>query len=200
MPLPLTPAAALPEAEAAPPAVEVRAPAPPRPRRVELLAALGLSGGGSRWAGDGLGYGAVLLGVRLFRAVAAFGEVRLGYGSVDQRLLTFLSLGLQGGYPIPIGGRDRLWPYARLGFVHQHEESLAAVVENAGGALLGIGSGIRHRAGLQAALGLDVLLYQGRRGEVALGPQVLLAYLGYSSGPDLYGAAGVQLGGSLGLF
>jgi hypothetical protein len=184
------------------PATTVRAAAPPpsRPRRVEIIAAVGLSGGGSRWAGDGLGYGSLLLGVRLFRAVAPFGEVRLGYAGVDQRLLTLLSVGLQGGYPIKVGGRDRLWPYARVGFVHQHEESLAAVAENAFGTLLGIGNAIRHRAGVQAAVGLDVMLYQGRRAELVLGPQVMIAYLGYSSGPDLYGTAGVQLGGSVGLF
>jgi hypothetical protein len=53
---------------------------------------------------------------------------------------------------------------------------------------------------VQAALGCDFVLLRGRRGELVLGPEVMFAYLGYSSGPNLYGAVGLQLGGSLAVF
>ena len=186
-----------PNASAAPTDQAATAPSlPMNRRRVELLASLGLSVGGSDWRGDALGYASVMLGVRLFRIVTPFGMLRMGYANVDQRLLTFLSLGLQFGYPV----RNRAYPYGRLGFVHQHEESLAALAETPLGAVLGIGNAIRHRAGAQAALGCDFVLVRGRRGEVTLGPEVMLAYLGYSSGPNLYGSVGAQLGGSLSIF
>lgn len=172
-----------------------RAP-PARPPRVEALAAVGLSVGGTSWRGDALGYGSLTLALRLFRVLTPFFMTRLGYGAVDQRLLTFISVGLQGGFPI----RDRAWPYLRVGFVHQHEESLAAVADQPGGALLGIGTGIRHRAGIQVGLGCDVVLLTGSRGQLLLGPEVMASYLGYSSGPSVYGAVGLHAGGSLHIF
>lgn len=196
-----------PDAQVSAPAPQVDpgpgpAPVPgrPRPPRIELQAGIDLLGGGSNWRGDGVGYAGVTVALRFFRAIALYGQARLGYGGVDQRLLTPLSVGLQGGYPIVTGGRSRAWPYARLGFVHQHEEPLPAVAENIGGAILGIGAGIRHRAGLQAGLGCDIVLLSGKRGELVLGPEVGLFYLGYSSGPDLYGFAGLQVGGNVTLF
>jgi hypothetical protein len=165
-------------------------------RRVELVAQLGIAAGGTNWSGDALGYGSVLLGVRLFRVITAFGMARIGYARVDQRILTMLSLGLQGTYPV----HDKYYPFLRLGFVHQHEESVAAAAENPAGTVLGIGTGIRHRAGLQAGLGCDFVLWRGRRGDLVLGPEATFAYLGYSSGPSYYGLVGLQAGGSITLF
>lgn len=193
---PPAPVAAAPLAMAPAAAAPVAAPLPMNRRKVELLASLGLAVGGSGWSGDVLGYASLTLGVRLFRFVTPFGMLRMGYANVDQRLLTFLSLGMQFGYPV----RNRAYPFLRLGFVHQHEESLAALVETPLGAVLGIGNAIRHRAGGQAALGCDFVVLRGARGELSLGPEVMLAYLGYSSGPNLYGSVGVQLGGSFTLF
>lgn len=166
------------------------------PRRVELLLKLALLGGGTTWDGDGLGYGSLLLAFRLFRVVSVYGQARLGYARVDQRILTLLSVGLEGTYPI----RNKYWPYLRLGFVHQHEESLAAAAQDPLGTLLGIGTGIRHRAGLHASLGCDITLWRGRRSDVQLGPELAFSYLGYSSGPSFYGMAGIQASGSLALF
>lgn len=186
---------AAPAAPTEPPAPTPQA-VPMNRRRVELLAAVGLSAGGSGWSSDALAYASIMLGVRLFRVITPFGMLRLGYANVDQRLLTFLSLGLQFGYPV----HSRAYPYGRLGFVHQHEESLAALADNLAGVVLGIGYAIRHRAGAQAALGCDFVLLRGHRGDLVLGPEVMLAYLGYSSGPNIYGSVGVQLGGSLTLF
>lgn len=177
-----------------PPAAEVAAPT--KPRRVELLARLGIAAGASSWRGDALGYGSLELGLRLFRALTVFGMARMGYAPVDERILTMLSLGLEGGYPI----RGRYWPYVRLGFVHQHEESVAAAAADPLATPLGIGTGIRHRAGLQAGVGCDFVLRGGRRGDVTLGPEVTVAYLSYSSGPQFYGLVGLQAGGSLALF
>lgn len=171
-------------------------PAPSPPRRVELLIKLALLGGGTTWQGDGLGYGSLLLAARLFRVVSIYGQARLGYARVDQRILTLLSVGLEGTYPI----RNKYWPFLRLGFVHQHEESLAAAAQDPLGTLLGIGTGIRHRAGLHGSLGCDIAVWRGRRGDILLGPELAFSYLGYSSGPTFYGMAGIQASGSVALF
>lgn len=177
-------------------------PSPPpsaetlRPPRVELVVGVPLSIGGTDWAGDPAGYVGLQLGLRLFRAVTPFFEGRLGYGRVDQRMLSLITVGIIGGYPV----RGIAYPYARLAFVHQHEESAATISENVIGALLGIATGIRHRAGVQVGLGCGITLKKNARAELVLGPEVLLAYLTYSSGPSLYGQVGLQLGGTVRLF
>lgn len=190
---PAAPGPSLTVAVAPPPATP---PALSPPPRAELLLKLALLGGGSTWEGDGLGYGSLLLALRLFRVVSLYGQARLGYARVDQRILTLLSVGLEGTYPI----RSTYFPFVRLGFVHQHEESLAAAAQDPFGTLLGIGTGIRHRAGLHGSLGCDITLWRGRRGDILLGPELAFSYLGYSSGPSFYGMAGLQASGSLALF
>lgn len=184
------------QAPAALPAASAAPVAPSPPRRVELVLKLALLGGGTTWQGDGLGYGSLLLAARLFRVVSIYGQARLGYARVDQRILTLLSVGLEGTYPI----RNKYWPFLRLGFVHQHEESLAAAAQDPLGTLLGIGTGIRHRAGLHGSLGCDIALWRGRRGDILLGPELAFSYLGYSSGPNFYGMAGIQASGTVALF
>ena len=81
--------------------------------------------------------------------------------------------------------------------MHQHEESLPSAAQNPWGTLLGIGTGIRHRAGVVGSIGCDFLIHAGKRGALSVGPEVALSYLTYSSGPSLYGFVGLQLGGTL---
>lgn len=178
----------------------IAASVPGRRERVELLAGFNVLAGGSTWRGDGSGAVGLTLGVRLFRVVAPFVQARLGYSGVDQRLLIPLVIGVTLGVPIPprgpIGEPPRAYPYLRAAFVHQHEESVAAVADNLAGALLGIGGGIRHRAGAQLGLGCDFTLLASARSRLLLGPEVSFLLLGYSVGPALYGYAGINLGGS----
>jgi hypothetical protein len=164
--------------------------------QAEIHAAISSSLGTSDWSGDPVGYGALRIGLRLFGVVTPFAQGRLGYGRVDQRLLTFLSLGVEAGVSL----QDRFYPRGFLAFVHQHEESMAAVDEEPLGAVLGIGPGIRHRAGITFGAGFDVVI--DRRGgfELTVGPELSGAYLTYSSGPNWYGVASVSLGGSFRLF
>jgi len=110
--------------------------------------------------------------------------------------LTFLSLGISAGFH----ATSRLYPRAFIGFVHQHEESMASVAEEPGGALLGIGPGIRHRAGLQFGLGCDYALLTKPKLTLSLGPELAFATLGYSSGPGLYGFFGANLSAHFALF
>lgn len=179
-------------AAAEPSAAEV---APPPPRG-ELLVGIGVAGGSSTWSGDPVGYGDLKLGLRLFRVITPFVQGRLGYGRVDQRLLTFLSAGLEGGAYI----QDRYFPRGFVGFVHQHEESMASVDEEPFGALLGIGPGIRHRAGVQFGLGFDFVVHRGARYDIKVGPEAMASYLTYSSGPNWYVLVGVAGSAHFNLF
>lgn len=182
----------MPAGPAPAPVVEAVAPGPaPRPK-VELLAGVGVAVGGSQWRGDAAGSVGLVLGVRLFRILTPFVGARLGYAGVDQRLLVPLTVGLVLGVPV----RERAYPYLRAAFVHQHEESIAAVAENLLSSLLGIGGGIRHRAGGAFGLGCDFTLRRGARASLLLGPEASLLYLTYSSGPSLYGYVGLNVGGS----
>lgn len=179
-----------------PPVVQGALPQPaPPPAKVEVLLGVGLAAGGSTWSGDPSGSVGLLLGVRLFRIVMPFVGARLGYSRVDQRLLIPLTFGITLGAPVPFRG-ERAYPYLRAAFVHQHEESVAAVADNLAGALLGIGSGIRHRAGGHFGLGCDFTLTRSSRARLLFGPEVSLMYLTYSTGPSVYGYAGLNLGGS----
>jgi len=171
---------------------------PPKgePTKGELFASVSSALGTTSWSGDVTGYGGVTLGMRLFRVVTPFAEARLGYGRIDQRLLTYLSLGVRAGF----FATDKIFPRAHFGFVHQHEESMASVAEQPFGAVLGIGSGIRHRAGVQFGVGCDFTLLRRPKFELALGPELVGAYLGYSSGPNLHAFVGANLGAHLPLF
>lgn len=167
----------------------------PKPRG-ELLVAMGVSGGASNWSGDPAGYGSVILGFRLFGVVTPFAEARVGGGVVDQRLLTLLSLGIAGSFQ----ATKTISPRAFVGAVHQHEESFAAVAEQPFGAILGIGGGIRHRAGVQFGVGCDFTLLEKEKFVLSLGPEARAAYLTYSSGPSWYWQLGASASAHFRLF
>ena len=171
-------------------------PAPaPTLARGELHVAFGFTGGASEWSGDPVGYAALQLGFRLFRFVTPYVGVALGYGRIDQRLLTRLSIGVDLGWTF---GRFR--PHAFVAWVHQHEESLAAVAQEPAGAVFGIGLGIRHRAGVHAGVGFDVVMLRRANYDLALGPDVSFMNLTYSSGPQWYYLAAINLSGHFRLF
>lgn len=170
----------------------------PKPTRTrgELFVGVGGTAGLSNWSGDALSYSSLALGVRLYEIITPFAEARVGMGMVDQRLLTFLSLGIAGTFHIS----KKVAPRVLVGAVHQHEESLAAVAQEPAGALLGIGGGIRHRAGAQLGLACDFTVYEKGRLIITVGPEVRGAYLTYSSGPSWYGQLGAVANGHFRLF
>jgi len=82
---------------------------------------------------------------------------RLAYATVNERTLAYFGVGGS------LYGRLGIFrPFARIAIVHQHEETVAALKNDAGSALLGIGDGIRHRAGFSFGGGFDMPV--GRRG------------------------------------
>ncbi len=159
--------------------------------RGELALGVGLEGGSSDWTGDPLAYGSGVMGLRILRVVRPYFGLAVGYARVDQRVLTRLTIGVSLSVPIA----DRFFPRVYVALVHQHEESLAALAQQAFGAILGIGTGIRHRAGVHMGLGFDVQLYRNPSTTLSLGPDLSAMYLTYSSGPAWYFTAGALLTG-----
>lgn len=149
--------------------------------RTAVQLAVGPTGGASTWRGDALVGGAARLGVLLFGVVAPDVVTRLSYSMVDDRMLTYLSVGATGYLPLRI-----VRPYARLAFVHQHEESRAAIEDGPGDAALGVGPGIRHRAGLAGGLGAETVV--GRQGKAlfTLGGDVTATHFPDPRGPATY--------------
>jgi hypothetical protein len=171
-------------------------PTKPTKTRGEFFVGLGASAGLTNWSGDPAGYGSLGIGLRIYEIITPFAEARVGYGRIDQRLLTFLSLGVMGTFH----PTTKIAPRMLIGVVHQHEESIAAVAQEPAGALLGIGVGIRHRAGIQLGLGCDFTVYEKERYVITVGPELRGAYLTYSSGPSLYGQIGAVASGYFRLF
>jgi hypothetical protein len=150
---------------------------------------LGMSGHGTEWRGDGGGYGSLKLGVRFIDLVGVYLEGREGYATVDQRMLTLVSLGAQ------VWGRLGITrPYARLGFLHQHEESLAVFTDDVGSALFGVGDGIRHRFGGELGLGLDVPFWTRKDLSFFVGVEARGAVFPDDLGPLVYAGGGLNVG------
>jgi hypothetical protein len=167
------------------------------PRRAaagEVQLASGPGVYGSSWRGDGSFGQALKVGYRFGDLVAIDTVSRLGYGSVDDRVITYLSLGgtLYG----------RIWklrPYVRLAFVHQHEEPTPGVRNDPFGTVFGVGDGIRHRGGFGSSLGLDYPLFKKDKTEMTVGIDTSGVWFPDPRGPKLYAGGSLWLGVNFGI-
>lgn len=163
--------------------------ASPAARASELQIAVGLNGAASDWRSDGAFAGTLHVGFRFIDLVGVYFLGRIGYGIVDDRMLESLSFGAK------IWGRlGIVRPYARLGVLHIHEEPWAAVKNQPGGAILGVGDGIRHRTGLEAGLGIDIPVYKKERWQLVVGAEATTDWVTFSSGPSWYWGGGLSIG------
>ena len=152
---------------------------------------LGSNLGKSTWNSDWMVGGQLRLGYRFAHILAVDAVVWEQYATVDERMNTGLTLGLAGFIPW-----QRVRPFARLFFIHQHEEGLVAVEEEPGGVLLGIGAGIRHRAGLGGTLGLEIPFKKTQTVEyLAFAGGTVTGFPDATLGPAVY----VSIAGGLGL-
>lgn len=155
----------------------------------EIQLALGAAGTGSDWEGDGAAYGTGRLGYRIADLVSIYTLERFGYSAVDQRFLTFLSLGAQ------VYGRvGEVRPYGRIAVAHQHEESIQVVEEDPAGVLVGIGDGIRHRAGGELAGGADIPLFKANDYVVVGSSELMMSVFPDPRGPTWYFGGAIALG------
>ena len=167
--------------------------ASPRARaEVELGLVGGASTYASTWRGD-YGAGGTLRGaVRFAHVVAGDFQAWESYATVNHRANTGLSLGITGYLPL-----SRVHPYGRIFAIHQHEEGLVSVANAPAGTLLGVGAGIRHRAGGGLSLGAEVPLPPTTRGEQRFKWNLIAEAMGvYFPDPTLGpgGYIGIDLG------
>ena len=128
---------------------------------VEIQTAVGTNTFASTWRHDfGLG-GELRLGVRFAHVFAIDFVGWEAIGGIDRRMNTGLSFGLAGYIPL-----RPVHPYARLFVIHQHEEGLVSVENAPAGVVLGIGSGIRHRAGAGFNLGAEIPFKRAANGKL----------------------------------
>ncbi len=118
---------------------------------VELGMATGATTYVSTWRGDVGGGGTLRLGARFGHVLALEFQGWESYASINHRVNTGLSLGIAGYLPLKM-----VHPYARFFVLHQHEEAVVSVENAPAGVALGIGSGIRHRAGGGLSIGSEV--------------------------------------------
>jgi len=174
--------------------VTLLAAAPSTARAGEVQLATSSGAFASSWRGDA-GFGQTLrLGYRMADLVSVDASGRLGYATVDERLVTQVSVG-----GTLYGRIRRVRPYVRLALVHQHEEPMPAVREDAFGALFGVGDGIRHRGGFGGALGFDVPVHEGKSTELVVGLDTNASWFPDPRGPAVYAGGAVWLGVNFGL-
>lgn len=160
----------------------------------EVQVASGPVANGSSWRGDGSLSQALKLGLRFKGIVSIDALTRLGYASVDDRVLTYLSLGSTLYARLGIAR-----PYVRLALVHQHEEPTSAYRHDPVGALFGVGDGIRHRGGFGSSLGLDLVVAKMQRAELVVGADANGTWFPDPRGPNLYYGGGLWAGLDYGL-
>ncbi len=144
---------------------------------------------GSSWQGDFAAGGLLRLGYRFAHVVAIDLVGWEQYATVDTRMDTGLTVGVTGYVPL-----KRVRPSLRVFAIHQHEEALVSVANTPGGFVLGIGSGIRHRAGGGLTLGAEIPF--ARRGELEWLVVAELEGIWFPDilGPNYYFGANVGVG------
>ena len=171
---------------------------PPKPLarpKGEVIGALGATAGSSTWPGDPVAMSTLKLGYRFYDWIAPYYLGRLGYGPVNDRSLLTLSFGVQAW-----GRLGSTRPYARVSVLHQHEETLSAIRQDTGGALFGVGDGIRHRYGGELGVGIELPIHRNKSAEFVVALETVADYLPDPRGPTWYVLGGASLGVNYSLY
>lgn len=155
----------------------------------DLVISGSLEGQGTTWDTDVAGNGILMTDYRRgFWSVSFLGK--LGYGAVDERVLEYLDLGARFWKRL---GRTSL--YLRPGLVHQHEIPRESIDAGPFSTILGVGDGIRHRAGLSAGAGVMVGVIPYKYGTFFAIVHTGAAYFFENEkGPSLYWGGGLGIG------
>ncbi len=156
----------------------------------KLVVAGGVSVSKSDWRRDAGAQTSLELGLQTTRWLSFHFLGRLGYGTIDERLMTYVSIGAKAGFDVAPG----VWTYGRLSLSHQHEETLLVVEEDPVGALFGIGDGIRHRGGGEVGVGAMFDLVRVDDTEVFVSAEVSAVIFPDSRGPHIYAGLSTALG------
>lgn len=160
----------------------------------EIQVATGPGAYASTWRTDATVGQALKVGYRIADLVAFDVLGRLGYGTVDQRVVTYLSIG-----GTLYGRLGPLRPYVRLALVHQHEEPSPGVREDPYGTVFGVGDGIRHRAGFGSSLGAEYVVQKMKHVDLFVGLDTSGVWFPDPRGPKIYAGGALWLGLNFGL-
>jgi hypothetical protein len=156
----------------------------------EIQFSVAAGGEGSDWRTDGAGFVGIRTGFRFRDLVAPYFLARMGYATVNQRVLEQIQLGAQIWARLGITR-----PYFRAGILHQHEEPWAAYKVDLLGSFLGVADGIYHRDGGEFALGVDIPFKQVKSWQLHATIEALTTLFPDNlSGPRVYGGGTVGLG------
>lgn len=155
----------------------------------DLVISGSLEGQDTSWATDTAGYGSLLTDYRRgFWSVSFLGK--LGYGTVDERVMEYLDVGARFWKQL---GRTSL--YLRPGLVHQHEIPRESIEAGPFSTIIGVGDGIRHRAGLSAGAGVMVAVLPYKYGSLFAIVHADAAYFFENDkGPSRYWGGGLGIG------
>jgi hypothetical protein len=156
----------------------------------ELDLDAGLTATTTAWPGDH-GGGAALDASWWFRDwIGASFVAKEQYATVDDRLLSYFSINVAARHP---AGPLRLT--GTLGIVHQHEEPRSALMDAPFEAALGVGDGIRHRAGGRAGVQLALPVKQLAHGDVYVALDLdATVFADDDRGPRWMAGAGLAIG------
>jgi hypothetical protein len=143
--------------------------------------AVGAMAGSSSAANDPVATTTTKIGWCFSDFIGPYFLSRLGYAGRSERTIITLSIGMQ------IWGRiGSLRPYARASIMHQHEETIASIVADPGGAVVGIGAGVAHRSGPEGAVGVDIPIQQSKKLAVYITLEAVGDWFPDPRGPALY--------------
>lgn len=155
----------------------------------ELDLAGSLEGTSTGWEEDRAG-GGTLRAAWFFRPwIAATFVGKEHYATVDERVLSYFALG--------VGTRRALGPVrvaGGIGLVHQHEEPMVAIEAQPLASLLGVGDGLRHRAGGRVGLEVAVPFRRHRRGDFYAALSLDATRFADDHGPLWQASAGLGVG------
>jgi hypothetical protein len=112
------------------------------------------------------------------------------YAPIDDRIMSYYAVSATTGHrfgPLRLEGA--------FGFVHQHEESRAAIMEQPFQAVFGVGDGIRHRMGSRAGFSLGLPFVRHRHGDLVVALDVDgTVFADSDRGPRWIASAGLSIG------
>lgn len=151
-------------------------------------------GGASTWEKDPMVQGALHLGFEFLDIVSVDLVGRMGYAAVDERMLMMVGIGTKLALPF-----DLVIPHLRLTAIHAHETPVEAMDHDTFGHIMGVGDGIRHRFGIESALGLSVVFARVKKTAFLAQAEGYVDAFPDDRGPIVSGGAGLGIGVQVGL-
>lgn len=163
-------------------------------KAVDFYAEGAVSGGASTWKADPNIGGTLHLGFEFLDIISVEALGRIGYAAVDERLLELLGIGAKAAIPI-----QPFTPFIRATAIHQHEMPVAVMHNDTFGHVMGVGDGIRHRFGIEGALGASITFAKYKKSLFMAEVEGYVDAFPDDRGPVVYGGASLGFGVQVGL-